>query len=82
MQHPINIRTGFRRAASCALRIARHGTAAALIGTGNLLIGTGRALKFCGRKIRPAAKPAPKPHSRPARPASLRRMRAVPQPAA
>ena len=74
MQIIIHYGASLRRAASRAL----HGAAAALIGTGNILIGTGRALKFCGRKIRPAAKPRP----RPARPASLRRMRAVPQPAA
>ena len=74
----IHYGASLRRAASCALHIARHGTAAALINAGNILIGTGRVLKFCGRKIRPAAKP----RSRPARPASLRRMRAVPQPAA
>ena len=74
----IHYGASLRRAASCALHIARHGTAAALTGTGNILIGTGRVLKFCGRKIKPA--PRPRPH--PARPAPLRRMRAVPQPAA
>ena len=63
MQHPINIRTGFRRAASCALRLALHGAGIVLIGTGTALTGTGRVLKVCGRSLRTFAAARPHPHS-------------------
>lgn len=78
MQHPINIRTGFRRAASCALRLTLHGTGIVLIGAGTALTGTGRVLKICGRTLRIIA--ATRPHRHSTAPAHV--AHATPQPAA
>ena len=77
MQHPINIRTGFRRAASCALRLALHGTGIVLIGAGTALTGTGRVLKVCGRTLRIIAATRPHRHST----APVHAAQAAPQPA-
>ena len=57
MQHPIIPCAGFRRAASCALRLALHGTGIVLIGAGTALVCTGRVLKVCGQKIKSFAIP-------------------------
>ena len=55
MQNPIHPRAGFRRAASCALRLALHGTGLVLIGAGTALAGTGRVLKVCGHSLKACA---------------------------
>jgi len=63
MQHPIHPCAGFRRAASCVLRIALTGTGLVLIGTGTALTGTGRVLKVCGHSLRAFAAAHRHPHS-------------------
>ena len=63
MQHPIQPCAGFRRAASCALRLALHGTGLVLIGAGTALTGTGRVLKVCGHSLRTIAATRPQRHT-------------------
>ena len=77
MQHPIIPCAGFRRVASCALRLALHGTGIVLIGAGTALTGTGRVLKVCGRTLRIFAATRPHRHSAP----SAQAAQATPQPA-
>ena len=63
MQHPIHPCAGFRRATSCALRLALHGTGLVLIGAGTALTGTGRVLKVYGRTLRIIASASPRRNS-------------------